>query len=125
MLMGPSPQINCFCSSGSDLLKHTTKEFSVNHCLNQQLVLGNRHRQGILAGCTLSIILFLAGMNIILEYSMQAMVPKFTTNNTTLPLLRAFMDELSLMSCKVSGAQTLLSRCITDLSWAGPEFRAY
>ena len=98
MLMGPSPQINCFCSSGSDLLKHTTKEFSVNHCLNQQLVLGNRHRQGILAGCTLSIILFLAGMNIILEYSMQAMVPKFT--------------------------KTLLSRCITDLTWAGPEFRA-
>ena len=72
MLMGPSPQINCFCSSGSDLLKHTTKGFSVNRCLNQQPVLDNRHRRGILAGCTLSIILFLAGMNIILEYSMQA-----------------------------------------------------
>ena len=26
--------------SESDLLKHTTKEFSVNHFLNQQLVLG-------------------------------------------------------------------------------------
>ena len=26
--------------SGLDLLKHTTKEFSVNHFLNQQLVLG-------------------------------------------------------------------------------------
>ena len=26
--------------SQSDLLKHTTKEFSVNHFLNQQLVLG-------------------------------------------------------------------------------------
>ena len=40
----------------------------------------HRHQQGIFAGCTLSIILFLAGMNIILEYSMQARVPKFTTN---------------------------------------------
>ena len=84
----------------------------------------HRHQQGIFAGCTLSIILFLAGMNIILEYSMQARVPKFTTNNITLPLLRAFMDDLSLMSTKVSGAQTLLSRCITALTWAGLEFRA-
>ena len=55
----------------------------------------HRHQQGIFAGCTLSIILFLAGMNIILEYSMQARVPQFTTNNTVLPLLRAFMDDLS------------------------------
>ena len=55
---------------------------------------------------------------------MQARVPKFTTNNTTLPLLRAFMDDLSLMSAKVSGAQTLLSRCITALTWAGLEFKA-
>ena len=31
----------------------------------------HRHQWGIFAGCTLSIILFLAGMNIILEYSMQ------------------------------------------------------
>ena len=84
----------------------------------------HRHQRGIFAGCTLSIILFLAGMNIILEYSMQTSVPKFTTNNTTLPLLRAFMDDLSLMTTKVSGAQTLLSRCITALTWAGLEFRA-
>ena len=84
----------------------------------------HRHQRGIFAGCALSVILFLAGMNIILEYSLQARVPKFTTNNTTLPLLRAFMDDLSLMSANVSGAQTLLSRWITALSWARLEFRA-
>ena len=55
---------------------------------------------------------------------MQARVPKFTTNSTTLPLLCAFMDDLRLMSAKVSGAQTLLSWCITALNWAGLEFRA-
>ena len=84
----------------------------------------HRHHRGIFAGCTVSIILFLAGMNIILEYSAQVKVPKFTTNNTELPLLRAFMDDLSLMSSTVSGAQTLLSRCTTALTWAGLEFRA-
>ena len=55
---------------------------------------------------------------------METRVPKFTTHNTTLPLLFAFMDDLSLMTTKVSGAQTLLSRCITALTWAGLEFRA-
>ena len=63
-------------------------------------------------------------MNIILEYSVQTSVPKFTTNNTTLPLLHAFMDDLSLITTKVSGAQTLLSRCTTALTWVGLEFRA-
>ena len=35
----------------------------------------HRHQRGIFAGCTLSIIFFLAGMNIILEYSVQTRVP--------------------------------------------------
>ena len=51
-------------------------------------------------------------MNNILEYSMQTMVPKFTTNNTTLPLLRAFIDDLNLMTT------------IAALTWAGRECRA-
>ena len=63
-------------------------------------------------------------MNIIFEYSMQVRVPKFTTNNTTLPLLRAFMDDLSLMATKVFGAQTLLSQCTTTLTWAGLKSQA-
>ena len=82
----------------------------------------HRHQRRIFAGSTL-IILFLAGMNIIQEYSMQASIPQFTTNNTVLPLLRAFMDDLSLMTSTVSGAQTLLSRCVTALKWVGLEFR--
>ena len=63
-------------------------------------------------------------MNIIPEYSAEVKVPKFTTNNTELPSLRAFIDDLSLMSSAVSGFQTSLSRCTTALTWAGLEFRA-
>ena len=70
----------------------------------------HRHQCGIFAGCTLSIILFLAGMNIILEYSLQARAPQFTTNNTALPLLRAFMDDLSLMSVQFLEAKLYFLR---------------
>ena len=63
-------------------------------------------------------------MNIIPEYTLQVRAPKSTTNNTELPLLRAFMDDLSLMSSTFSEAQTLLCWCTTALNWAGLEFRA-
>ena len=65
----------------------------------------HRHQQrGIFAGCTLSIILFLAGMNIILEYSLLATTPQFHLNNIPLPPMRAFMDYLSIMSSTICGA---------------------
>ena len=75
----------------------------------------HKHQQRIFAGCTVSIILFLGSMNIILEHSVEARVPPFTTNNTTLPLLCAFMEDQSPMSTKVSGAQILFPQCITEL----------
>ena len=82
------------------------------------------HHWGIFAGCTLSVILFLAGMNIILEYSAQVKGLNYTTNNTELPLLHAVMDDLSLLFSTVSAAQALFSRCTTAVTWAGLEFRA-
>ena len=84
----------------------------------------HRHQRGIFAGCTLSIILFLAGMNIILEYSLVATTPPFHLNNILLPPMRAFMDDLNIMSSTVCGAKTLLSRCTIALKWAGLTFRA-
>ena len=79
-----------------------------------------RHQRGTFAGCTLSIILFLAGMNIILEYSLQTRVPKFTTNNTTLPLLHNFMGYLSLMTTKSLWSSNItfsVHNCF-DLGWS-------
>ena len=70
----------------------------------------HQHQRGIFAGCTLSIILFLAGMNIILEYALVACAPHFVTSSkVSLPLVKAFMDDVNLMSSSVSGAQTLCS----------------
>ena len=85
----------------------------------------HQHLRGIFAGCTLSIILFLAGINIIIEYTLLSSAPNFiTSNKVSLPLIRAFMDDINLMSSSVSGSQTLLDRCATALMWAGMDFRA-
>ena len=73
------------------------------------------HQRGIFAGCTLFIILFLVGMNIILEYSLVATRPQFHLNNILLPPMRAFMDDLNGMSSPICGAKTLLFGCTLAL----------
>ena len=83
----------------------------------------HRHHWEIFSRSTICIILFLAGINIMLEFK-EVKVAKFTTNNTELPLLCAFMDNLRLMPSTASRAQILLCRCTTALTWAGLEFRA-
>ena len=46
-----------------------------------------------------------------------------STGNVTFLLVRAFLDDLNLMSSSVSGTQNLLHRCAEALSWAGMYFR--
>ena len=84
----------------------------------------HRHEKGIFAGCTISIILFLAGFNIILEYTQQVDFQGFITSaKISLPLVRGFMDDLSLMATKVPQANILLQRSSTALAWARMEWR--
>ena len=83
----------------------------------------HQHQRGIFARCTLSIILFLARINIIIEYTLVTSAPSFVMSiKVSLPLIRAFMDDMKLMSSSVSGAQNLLERCTTALKWARMEF---
>ena len=65
----------------------------------------HRHQRGIFAACTLSIILFLAGLNIIPECSLVANRPHFHLNNLSLPLMRAFMDDLNIMASTISSVK--------------------
>ena len=57
-------------------------------------------------------------MNVILEYSLQGKVPKFVINNNPVPLVRAFMDDLNLLSSSVTGSKTLPHLCTKALKWA-------
>ena len=56
-------------------------------------------------------------------YTLVTSFPSFiTSNNVSLPLIRAFMDDINLMSSSVSDTRSLLDRCGTALKWAGMEF---
>ena len=75
----------------------------------------HQHFRGIFTGCTASIILFLAAMNIIIEYVCLGLVmPKSTPS----PPIKAFMDDLFLKTNNLQSTQNLLNRTNTALSWA-------
>ena len=64
-------------------------------------------------------------MNVIIEYTIQVDFQGFiTSSQIVLPLIRAFMDDLNLLSSSVPNTKCLLIRCTTALSWAGMSFRA-
>ena len=84
----------------------------------------HRHEKGIFTGCCISIILFLAGMNIIIEYICNTDVEGFrSSSNVLMPLIRGFMDDLNLLTVGVKDAQTLLGRASEALTWARMEWR--
>ena len=66
----------------------------------------------------MSIILFLAAVNIIIEY---VCVNHNFEGTAALPM-KAFMDDLFLMSPSIPKSQELLNRCVTALSWANMSF---
>ena len=69
----------------------------------------------IFAGCTLSIILFFAGINVITEYAILSKAPCFIySGKVSLPLIRILIDDMGLMSYYVAGAKGLLSHYNTS-----------
>ena len=84
-----------------------------------------RHEQGIFAGCTISIILFLCGINVVIEYIVSSSVNPFVfSSNVSQPLVRAFMDDLDLMCVSIEDGQSLLSRAGIALKWARMQVRS-
>ena len=56
------------------------------------------YERGIFAGCTISVILFVAAFNVILEYVGNAPIEKFTmSSGSCIEILRGFMDDVSIL----------------------------
>ena len=77
----------------------------------------HHHKRGIFIGCTVSIILFLVAINVIIEYTCVALDPMiFPSPTAKFTPIKAFMDDLHLMSTSISETQVLPNRCTTALS---------
>ena len=71
------------------------------------------------AGCTISVILFLAPFNVIFEYVSQTGLPWYSLSTRKLmPVLRAFMDDVILMTTSTPASKIDLQITAVALKWA-------
>ena len=83
--------------------------------LSMRFTVGNfttkwqRLEKGIMAGCTISVVLFVAAMNLLLKaVATQCRGPK-ANDNTRHPACRAFMDDITVMTPSIQGTRWILS----------------
>ena len=81
----------------------------------------HHHQRGIFIGCTVSIVLFLAAINVIIEFTLSLQDSFIQEHRLG---MKAFMDDLFVMSSSIKGTELLLNRCTQVLTWAGMSFRA-
>jgi hypothetical protein len=78
-----------------------------------------RYERGIFAGCTISVVLFVAAFNVILEYVDVGAIERYKmSNGNTIELLRGFMDDVSILSRSVEGGKIALKRFQVGVTWA-------
>ena len=81
----------------------------------------HHHQRGIFIGCTVSIVLFLATINVVIEFTLSLQDSFIQEHRLG---MKAFMDDLFVMSSLTKGTQLLLNRCTQAFTWAGMSFRA-
>lgn len=82
-----------------------------------------RLEKGIMAGCTVSVILFVAAMNILLKEAAKECRGPVADNGTRHPPCRAFMDDVTVMAPKEVGTRWILKRLEELATWGRLTFK--
>ena len=78
-----------------------------------------QYEKGIFSGCTISVILFIPAFKVILEYVSQAGLPRYSlSTRKSVPVLCAFMDDVSLMTTSTPASKIVLQRTVIAQKWA-------
>ena len=77
-----------------------------------------RYERGIFAGCTVSVVLFLLAFNLILDFVDRGDLEKYQLSDHSIEVLRAFMDDLSILVPNVHTAHLAMERTQIALKWA-------
>nr|BAC82598.1 reverse transcriptase [Takifugu rubripes] len=79
--------------------------------------------KGIITGCTISVPLFSLAMNIIVKSAEVECRGPLSRSGTRQPPIRAFMDDLTVMTTSVPGCRWLLQGLERLISWARMSFK--
>ena len=80
--------------------------------------------KGIVTGCTVSVVLFIMGMNLLINAAQRETRGPKTESGIHLPSSRGFMDDLTLTTATHVQARWMLNALTDVASWARMRFKA-
>ncbi len=99
------------------------------HALQMRFTVGSvttkwqKLEKGIMAGCTISVALFIAAMNLLLKAGgLQCRGPK-ADDGTRHHACHAFMDDVTVMTPSIQGTQWILSALEKMATWSCLQFK--
>jgi hypothetical protein len=91
--------------------------------VGDQLTEWQKLEKGIVTGCTVSVVLFIMGMNLLINAAQRETRGPKTESGTYLPSSRGFMDDLTLTTATHVQARWMLSALIDVAPWARMKFK--
>lgn len=82
-----------------------------------------RLEKGIMAGCTISVALFVAAMNLLLKAGGMQCKGPMAEDGIRHPACRAFMDDITVMTPSIQGTRWVLSSLEKMATWARLQFK--
>jgi hypothetical protein len=83
-----------------------------------------RLEKGIVTGCTISVVLFIMGMNLIINAGKRETRGPKTDSGVYVPSSRGFMDDMTLTTTSPIQARWMLTALEETVSWARMKFKA-
>jgi hypothetical protein len=92
--------------------------------VGDQLTKWQKLEKGIVTGCTVSVVLFVMGMNLLIKAAIRETRGPKTESGIYLPSSRGFMDDLTLTTPTHVQARWMLTALTDVASWARMKFKA-
>jgi len=92
--------------------------------VGDQLTKWQKLEKGIVTGCTVSVVLFVMGMNLLINAAIRETRGPKTESGIYLPSSRGFMDDLTLTTPTHVQARWMLTALTDFASWARMKFKA-
>jgi hypothetical protein len=106
-----------------DLLKHYFDHFKMRFSVGDYTTNWQRLEVGIVTGCTISVVLFAAAMNLLVKSAEKTSRGPVTVSGVKQPPTRAFMDDMTITAKSVVEGRWMLEDLEHLITWARMEFK--
>ena len=105
------------------VIKGYFESIQLRFTVDQQMTEWQRLKKGIVTGCTVSVLLFVMGMNLIVNAAKRETRGPKTASGAYLPSNRGFMDDLTITTKTHVQARWVLTALDETATWARMRFK--